>query len=213
MRAQPAVLGLRASRCGRLTLRTDHPSAIKAVSVWVLVVIVGGCARVPSGGHFERTRAPMPWGIALSDQKLTLPWVPLSSAGEYKWCFANLGFTGSSAQVLLEVAGSKPFDPRNAGGTATMTITNSAGQVDYQTTGTLRDTDCCDLPGLNRWVSEYFHYSAGPAIDTTAAYFGKPEIRAKVRRFGSYCVALKISKGSTEVKDGQVRIILQSGWK
>jgi hypothetical protein len=172
-------------------------------------MLAGGCAKVPPGAHFERRP---PWSI-LTDQKLTLPWVPLSSTGRYRWCFANLGFSGSRAQVLLEVAGSKPFDPRNVGGSVTVTIINSAGRVDYQAAGVLRDAECCDVPRLNRWVSEYFHYSPGPASDTKSTYFGKPEIYVGVRTFGSYCAELQISESSTEVADGQARVILQSSWK
>jgi hypothetical protein len=181
---------------------------MKTAGVCAVVIVAAGCARVPSGAHFQRTG-----GFFLSAQKLALPWVPLSSVGDYRWCFGNLSFSASSAQVLLEVVGSKAFDPRNAGGSAAVTITDSSGRLEYQAEGALRDADCCDVPGRNRWVSEYFHYSSGPATDAKSAYFGSPEIRSKIGGFNSYCVALRITQASTEVTGGQARVALQSGWK
>lgn len=188
-------------------------STVGAIACCAALMLAAGCERVPSGAHFERTRAPMPFGIFLSDQRLTFPWVPLSSTGNYRWCFANLGFSGSSAQVFLEVLSGQPFDPRNVGGAARVRITDSASRVAYQAVGPLRDTDHLDVRGRNRWVSEYFHYSSGPPRDKKSAYFGEPEFRAKIGGFGSYCVALSISQASPNVQDTQTRVVLQSGWK
>jgi hypothetical protein len=188
-------------------------STTKFIACCATLMLATACERVPSGAHFERIREPMPWGIFLSEQKLTFPWVPLSAAGQYRWCFENLSFTGSSAQVLLQVVSGKPFDPRKVGGTASLRITNSAGRVGYQAEGALRDTDCCDVPGRNRWVSEYFRYSSGPARDVESAYFGEPELEVKVGSFGSYCAALAISQANPNVGDTKARVVLQSGWK
>jgi hypothetical protein len=153
----------------------------------------------------------MPLGIFLTDQKLTLPWIPLSSIGKYEWCFANLSFSGSSAQALLEIVSSKPFDPRSAGGTVALGITDSMGKIVYRSEGPLRDSENTTQLG-NRWVSEYFHYSSGPATDLRSAYWGIPDFRASISSFGRYCVVLRISKTSIAA-DAQTRLVLQSGWK
>ena len=175
------------------------------------LLLVAGCAKIPDEGKFEQTRGPMPLGIFLTDQKLTLPWIPLSSTGNYEWCFANLSFSGSSAQVLLEIVSGKPFDPRNVGGAVTLGIADSHGRVVYESEGRLRDSE--NMTGQHdRWVSEYFHYSSGPATDLKSAYLGNPEIRASIGSFGRYCAVLKISEVST-VADAQARLVLQSGWK
>src|SRR5579863_1639644 len=65
------------------------------IRIAVILLTVTGCAKVPAGAKFEVTRGPLPLGFFLTDQKLTLPWIPLSSTGQYKWCFANLSFSGS----------------------------------------------------------------------------------------------------------------------
>jgi hypothetical protein len=186
-------------------------SCSRLLRMSVVFLVIAGCEKVPDGARFELTRGPMPLGIFLTDQKLILPWIPLSSTGRYEWCFANLGFSGSSAQVLLEIVSSKAFDPRNAGGTVTLSVADSKGNAVYQSQGELRDSE--DVTGLsNRWVSEYFHFSSGPGTDLRATYFGNPAIRASVSRFGRYCTVLKISEAST-LPDAQARLVLQSGWK
>ena len=180
----------------------------------VIMLMLAGCAKVPQGAEFEVTRGPFPQGLFfffLTDQKLTLPWVPLSTTGQYKWCFANLGFSGSRAQVLLDIVGSQRFDPRNAGGFATVRIADSKGTVIYQAKGPLQDSESVTGQS-NRWVSEYFHYSSGPATDLRSAYMGSPELNATISSFGSYCAELEISDVST-LPDAKARLFLQSGWK
>jgi hypothetical protein len=135
----------------------------------------------------------------------------MSSTGQYKWCFANLGFSGSQAQVLLEIVGSQPFDPRNASGIVGLSIANSKSKMVYQTEGPLRDSDNMNVQS-NRWVSEYFHYSSAPATDIRSAYMGSPKLYAEVGSFGSYCAELRISGAST-LADAKARLFLQSAWK
>jgi hypothetical protein len=177
------------------------------IRIAVILLTVTGCAKVPDGAKFEVTGlVPL-----LTDQKLTLPWIPLSSTGQYKWCFANLGFSGSRAQVLLEIVNSQPFDPRNAGGIVGLSIADSKGTVVYSSVGPLRDSE--NVTGQsNRWVSEYFRYSSGPATDLRSAYNGFPELDVSISSFGSYCAELQISGAST-LADAKARLFLQSGWK
>jgi hypothetical protein len=188
---------------------TRFAASLLALSFGLLTI--SGCAKVPEGANFEVTRGPMPLGIFLTNQKLMLPWIALSSLKQSEWCFANVGFSGSSAQVLLEIDSAKPFDPRNAGGAVALNISNSKGEVVYQSRGELRDSDTPD-PLSNRWVSEYFHYSSGPSDDLRSTYFGNPEIRASIHKFGKYCVLLKVTETSS-LADAKARLVLHSGWK
>jgi hypothetical protein len=194
--------------------RCNPPFKVALAGFGVLMHTAAGCAKVPDGAKFEVTRGPFPHGLIfffLTDQKLTLPWVPLSANGQYKWCFANLGFSGSHAQVLLEIVGTQPFDPRNAGGIVGLSIADSEGKVIYRSEGPLHDSENVTGQG-NRWVSEYFHYSNGPATDLKSAYMGSSELYASVSSFGSYCTELSIT-GTSALADSKARVFLQSGWK
>ena len=181
------------------------------IPVAVVSLMISGCARVPNGATFEVTHGPMPLGLLLSDQKLMLPWVPLSSSAKYEWCFANLGFSSSSAQVFLEIVNRKPFDPRNAGGAVELVLADSDGGIVYQSKGELRDSDNGN-GASNHWVSEYFHYSSGPSTDLKSAYFGSPQLRTNISRFGRYCAAMNVA-ASGNGTEAHARLVLQSGWK
>src|SRR5580658_1862654 len=140
------------------TTQLKHPMSIRPglIRIAVILLTVTGCAKVPDGAKFEVTGlVPL-----LTDQKLTLPWIPLSSTGQYKWCFANLGFSGSRAQVLLEIVNSQPFDPRNAGGIVGLSIADSKGTVVYSSVGPLRDSE--NVTGQsNRWFPSTSAIRAG----------------------------------------------------
>jgi hypothetical protein len=195
---------------GTASFKFRMPLRPGLIPLAVVLLAVAGCAKVPDGSHFEVTRGQLLPGFFLTDQKLTLPWVALSATGQYKWCLANLGFYDSRAQVLLEFVGSQSFDPRNAGGIAALSIADSKGKVIYRSEGPLRDSE--NVTGQsNRWVSEYFHYSSGPATDLRSAYMGSPKLYASISSFGSYCVKLEISGAST-LADAKARLLLQSGW-
>jgi hypothetical protein len=73
------------------------------------------------------------------------------------------------------------------------------GKIVYRSEGPLRDSENTTRLG-NRWVSEYFHYSSGPATDLRSAYWGNPDIRASIGSFGRYCVVLKISETSKSIR-------------
>jgi len=111
----------------------------------------------------------------------------------------------------MEIVGGQPFDPRNAGGIAALSIVDWKGKLVYQSEGPLRDSEN-ETGHSNKWVSEYFHYSSGPATDLRSAYMGSPEIYASISSFGDYCAELKISEAST-LPESKARLFLQSGWK
>ena len=81
----------------------------------------------------------------------------------------------------------------------------------YRSEGPLHDSENVTGQG-NRWVSEYFHYSNGPATDLKSAYMGFPELYAGVSSFGSYCTELSIT-GASALAEPKARVFLQSGWK
>ena len=174
-------------------------------------LLLVSCDRVPEGGRFERTRAPMPLGLFLSDQRLELPWTPLSFAGKHSWCFANLSFSGSQAWVVLEVSARTPFDPRHVGGQASVEVTDSSGRVAFHASGELKDPCCGASSGT--WASQYFHYSKSPDRDSKVFYEREPGMKAKIGSFGEYCVALNVSAPPTTTESANARVVMISGWK
>src|SRR5258708_192591 len=151
-------------------------------------VFLAACARVPDGAEFHQD------GFILTDEKLELPLVDFS-APVNKWCFSNLRFTGSEAQVLLEISAQAPFDPRTPGGAASLEIRDSSGNVVFQVGGQLREP-CCDrsVGQGNRWESTYYGTSYGPKEDTKTAFFAMPALKANIGHYGEYCVTLKFGE-------------------
>ncbi len=180
---------------------------LRSPATLVLLVLLSGCREVPRDAHFEKQ------GWILSEERLELPWVAMSPS-QNRWCFARLGFTASSAQVLLEVQAQTPFDPRRIGGAAALEITNSSGQAIYHVKGLLEDP-CCEAPNSknNKWVSEYYHTTLGPAKDTNSFYQGIATLRAPIGNFGEYCASLDIFESPPSLARPKARVILQSGWK
>lgn len=173
----------------------------------LILVLLSGCRQIPDGAKFEKT------GWLLTDEKLELPWVAMSP-GKKKWCFAHLGFTASEAQVLLEVHAEAPFDPRRAGGAVSLEITNPSGDAVYRAEGPLHDPCCSEtVDERDRWVSEYYHTSLGPNQDTESFYEDNTSLKAKIGNYGKYCAVLNITQASAALQGGQIRVVLQNGWK
>jgi hypothetical protein len=181
---------------------------VQRVLAYLLVLFfLSGCREVPRGASFEKK------GWILTDEKLELPWVAMSP-GKHKWCFARLGFTASSPQVLLEVRAEAPFDPRRVGGIASLDITNPSGQSIYRVEGPLEDPCCQAANDKNdTWVSEYYHTSYGPPKDTETFYQDSARLHATIGNLGEYCVSLDVSSPPPTVVRPKARVVLQSGWK
>jgi len=179
----------------------------RSLATLILLFLLTGCREVPRGAHFEKK------GWLLSEEKLELPWVAMSP-GQNKWCFARLGFTASSAQVLLEVQAQTPFDPRRIGGIAALEITNASGQAMYHVKGPLEDPCCESQPSKNdKWISEYYDTTMGPATDTSSFYQDIATLTAPIGNFGEYCASLNISESPASLVRPRARVILQSTWK
>jgi hypothetical protein len=179
-----------------------------------VLLLLASCSRVPEGSNFARERAPMPWGLVLSDQRFELPWVSLSSAGEHRWCFSNLDFSGSSAIVGLEVSAVAPFDPRRVGGRASVKIANSASDVVFDVIGPLQDP-CCESRqgGGNVWASQYYHHAQAPARDVRVLYYPEPDLRTDIAGLGEYCLTMNVVAPARSLESGRARVIMSSGWK
>ena len=176
-------------------------------SVLLIPLFLAGCRNVPAGAVFDKQ------GWILTEEKLELPWVPITPS-THRWCFSRLGFTASSAQVLLEVQAESPFDPREVGGAVSLQVTNPANRPVYQVEGPLEDP-CCEAQDSKRemWISQYYHTSYGPAEAKETFFQNSAALRAPIFGLGRYCVSLGIAKSPELLVQPQARVILQSGWK
>jgi hypothetical protein len=176
----------------------------------MMVLCAVGCAHVPEGAVFERRPMPFPYGLILSDQRLELPWVPVTAPENYSWCFSNLSFSGSSASVALEFDANTPFEPRHLGGVVALDIVDSSKTTIYHVVGTIEDPRTySDGPG---WKSQYFQYSHSPANDMKVLYFPRSNVDAKIASSGEYCASLRVIE-APHIDRGRVRLVMASSWK
>jgi hypothetical protein len=170
----------------------------------ILILCLVGCANVPDGASLEQH------GFILSDQRLELPWMPVTAPESHSWCFSNLHFSGSRAMVALEFGARTPFEPRHLGGSIALDIVDPSKATIYHVAGMLEDPrSYSDGPG---WKSQYFQYSHSPVNDVKVFYFPRSDADAKIGGAGEYCVSLRVVEAS-RIDQGRVRVVMASSWK